>query len=276
VIRTPSPRLSRSPEHPVAESKPGHFVEPIRSLRNERIAEALRLRRSRGRAKTGRTLIEGPNVLADAIGGGANVERVFGLPDDAEGRGLAERAGAEWIPVVADVLDRLAPSEHPKGPVSVAVVPHGVIGDRDVVWFDLADPGNAGTLVRTAAALGFDVASPTGAADLWAPKVIRAGAGGHFQTSVVQPADLSEISGFKIVAVPRGGRRSEALRDLDISTRCIAIIGSESHGLDSQIVDSADLAVTIQMSGTVESLNAAVSGAIVMYELALRRHETHT
>ncbi len=249
-------------------------MEPIRSLQNQRVAEAVKLKRTRHRRQTGRTLLEGPLILADAIAGGATVERVFGHPDDTEGFGLAKRAGAEWVPVTADVLERLAPTEHPRGPVSVVMIPDGQIIERDVMWLDLADPGNAGTLIRTAAALGFDVASPGGAVDLWSPKVIRAGAGGHFHTPVVQPTSLVEVDGFTIVCAPSGGRPSETLRELDISTRCVTVIGSESHGVDSQIMDTADLKITIAMNGTIDSLNAAVSGAIVMYELALRRHQT--
>ena len=247
-------------------------IEPVRSTANARVAEAVRLRRVRDRRRSGHTLLEGPNVLLDAVAAQVAIIRVFGRPEDHQSRELAGQAGAEWIPVAAEVLERLAPTEHPRGPIAVAVVPTGGAGERDLIWLEVNDPGNAGTLVRAAAAFGFDVAAPSGAVDLWAPKVIRAGAGGHFHTTVTQPTTRSDTGGFSIVTVVQGGRPAAELRKLDPTIRCIVLVGSEAHGLDPALAESADLAVTVPMPGGTESLNAAVAGAIVMYELALR-HE---
>lgn len=245
-------------------------MEPVRSPRNPRVGEAVRLRRARERRTRHQTLLEGPHLLAEAAAAGAAIVEVFGLAGDEDARRLAEQSGAVWIPVEQPVLDRLAPTETPRGPVAVLAYPAPVAPSRDFLWLELGDPGNAGTLVRTAAAFGLDVAAPAGTVDLWSPKVLRAAAGGHFHTGVAQPWELGDDVG-RIVTVLEGGIAPAALADLDRTRRWAVLIGSEAHGLGAETRRTADVSVTIPMPGGTESLNAAVAGAIVAYELARQR-----
>jgi TrmH family RNA methyltransferase len=210
-------------------------------------------------------------VLADAIAGGANVREVFALIGDAVAEELAQRAGAELVSVSDVVLARLAPTEHPRGPVAVVEIPTDAHPGGDTLWVEVSDPGNAGTLIRTAAAFGFTVAAPGGVVDLWSPKVLRAGAGGHFRTGVLQPASFDEIDGIRIVTVVEGGAPVRDLRSIPPGRPCLVVVGSEAHGVDAMALDQADITTTIPMPGGTESLNAAVAGAIVMHELAARR-----
>lgn len=236
-------------------------MEPVRSTRNPRVAEAVRLHRVRERRDLGLTLIEGPHLLAEARRGGADIVRVFGLgPSDDD---------SIWIQVTQEVLDRLAGTESPRGPVAVIRIPEAMPVDRDHVSVDVGDPGNAGTLIRTAAAFSLDVVFRRGSVDPWAPKVLRAAAGAHFRTAIGE----TRPGVGTIATVARGGVAADRLADvLDPARRWSILVGSEPHGLVPDQVERADVAVTIPMSGEIESLNAAVAGSIVAYEFARWRN----
>lgn len=236
-------------------------MEPVRSTRNSRVVEAVRLHRARERTQLGLTLIEGPHLLAEARAAGADIVRVFGIgPANAD---------PTWIEVTQEVLDRLAGTENPRGPVAVIHIPPTTAVDRDYLSIDVGDPGNAGTLIRTAAAFSLDVVFRAGSVDPWAPKVLRAAAGAHFRTAVGDPRPGVGV----IATVPRGGVAADRLADvLDPGRTWSILIGSEPHGLAPGEVAEADVAVTIPMPGEIESLNAAVAGSILAYEFARWRN----
>lgn len=235
-------------------------MEPVRSTRNPRVAEAVRLHRVRERKELGLTLLEGPHLLAEARDGGADIVRVFGLgPSD----------DPTWVEVTQEVLDRLAGTENPRGPVAVIRIPEATPVGRDHLSIDVGDPGNAGTLVRTAAAFSLDVVFRTGSVDPWAPKVLRAAAGAHFRTSIGE----APVGSGTIATVAKGGVGLHRLADvLDPARTWAILIGSEPHGLAPTEVEEADVAVTIPMPGEIESLNAAVAGSIVAYEFGRWRN----
>ncbi|MGF1667936.1 MAG: TrmH family RNA methyltransferase [Acidimicrobiia bacterium] len=239
-------------------------MEPVRSPRNPKVAEASRLSRARERRISGLTLLEGPHVLAEAMEAGADIRRIFALPEDAVAAETARRSGAELVLVEQPVLDRLAPTESPRGPIAVMSIPPPGEGDGDAVFLAVTDPGNAGTIIRTAAAFGLDVCAAEGAVDLWSPKVVRAGAGSHFRTRFVRETPTATIA-----TVVAGGVAPRDLPSVLVAERRWAVlVGSEAHGLPADLADAAEVRVTIPMPGGTESLNAAVAAAIVMYELA--------
>jgi TrmH family RNA methyltransferase len=241
--------------------------ELVASPRNRRVQEAIKLHRARERAGSGCTLLEGPHLVAEAMRAGARFEHVFATPEDP----LAEVARSRGIDVVIvseRVLQRLSTTESPQSPAAVVEIPDPVIPESGhvIVCWGLGDPGNMGTLIRTAAAFGMGFAVGPGCVDPWSPKVLRAAAGGHFRTCVGSVADLSGLGGRLLVAtVARGGMppgRLDAGRDSAV------LVGDEAHGLPDEVVAAADVAVTIPMPGGMESLNAAVAGAIVAFALA--------
>ncbi len=236
------------------------------------MADAARLHRAKIRKETGLTLLEGPHLITDAVRFGADVLTIFALVDDAKAVGLADASGAELIAVDPDALRRVADTESPRGPVAVIAIP-----DRDrtaasvVVLWELSDPGNAGTIVRTAAAFGFGVIMAGNSVDAWAPKVIRAGGGGHFATTIERHPDLSigDLADQGLVTVAAVG--AGGLGASDIPPGPVAIlIGNEAHGLPPSIVESADVRFTIPMPGITESLNAAAAAAISLYAISNR------
>ena len=219
--------------------------------------EAARLHRAKERRARGLTLIEGPDLLRDITASGANVIEVFGV--DAP-------AGSGVVAIDERALERLAGTKSPRGPVAVVQIPaEGLDRDRNLlVSVGVSDPGNMGTMIRTAAAYGWGFAYMEGSADPWAPKAIRAGAGGQFQTSVAKVI-LDDLGDWvTVAAVVRGGSPPES-----IDARPVALlIGEESSGLPQWMSEAARHRLTISTPGVTESLNAAVASAIAIHELS--------
>lgn len=241
----------------------------ITSPSNPRVVEAARLHRVRRRRESGRALLEGPHLLAEALDAAVEVEVVFAIDMDEGAVARASAAGVEVLSVGDRVLAHLAGTETPRGPVAVIHVPPNprIAGIDTIVLSDISDPGNAGSLIRSAAAFGFAVVNASGSVDPWSPKVLRSGAGGHFLTPVLrteQPLDALRAAGCVIVGLVVSGGMAPSAIPTDVP---IALwVGSEAHGLPDPLVGNADVLVTLDMPGGTESLNVAVAGAIAMYE----------
>jgi TrmH family RNA methyltransferase len=231
-------------------------MEPVRTHRARTVVEAARLHHAKDRRERGLTLVEGPNQLADILAAGAVVREVFGRDP---GQGVT--------PVDERALERLSGTKTPRGPVAVVEIPTEWLDrSRDLlVAIGMSDPGNVGTIIRTAAAFGWGFAYMGGSADPWAPKTIRAGAGGQFQTPVSRIGSLGELGEWTTVAtMPRGGNPL-----VEIIARPVALlIGAEAHGLSPRMIETADHRITISTPGPTESLNAAVAAGIAIYELS--------
>ncbi|HUG32314.1 MAG TPA: RNA methyltransferase [Acidimicrobiia bacterium] len=231
-------------------------MEPVRTHRARSVVDAARLHRARDRRERGLTLVEGPHLIADVEAAGAVVRDLFGVqPTDPRITPVDQRA-----------LERLAGTESPRGPVAVVEIPREW---RDpnrnlVVSVGVSDPGNVGTVIRTAASFGWGFAYMEGTTDPWAPKTIRAGAGGQFQTPVARIESLLDTTGWTTVAtVPSGGDPPA-----DIPERPIALlIGEEAHGLPDWAINTSARRLTIPTPGRTESLNVAVAAGIAIYEL---------
>ncbi len=240
------------------------MTEVVTSTKNQRVVSAVRLKRAAERRESGLTLLEGPHVLQEAMATGQAIDMVFCLEDDVRSIELARSRGLEATLVTQTVLERLAPTEHPRGPVATMRIPGPRPLRRDVLVLEVSDPGNAGTLIRAGAAFGLDVMVTAGV-DPWSPKTLRAGAGAHFRTRFVETAEGCGA----LATVVRGGIDPSRLAQvLDPALHWAVFVGSEAHGLSPERIASADVAVTIPMPGMTESLNASVAGSIIAYELA--------
>ena len=247
----------------------------LTSTRNPRVVELAKLHDPRRRKAAGLTLVEGPHQVADALAFGAAVDEVFALEGDRASFAVAESARVAATPVSQSVLRKLAGTDHPRGPIAVVRIPESdelAAVDTVVLW-NVSDPGNAGAIVRSATAFGFAVATTPGSVDVFSPKVVRAAAATQFGNRVVGLRDNSlaplRAAGLRTVAtVARGGESPDALeRDAPVAL----LIGNETQGLPPAIVGAADDAVTIPLAGGVESLNAAVAAAVVMYAVSAGR-----
>ena len=139
---------------------------------------------------------------------------------------------------------------------------------------DIQDPGNLGSILRSAAAAGCDaVFLSQGCADAWSPKVLRSGMGGHFALSILESADLlkvaAEFSG-KILAASLQAEKS--LYDCNLRGKLAFAIGNEGAGLSPGLQQAAQELFIIPMPGKVESLNAAAAAAVCLFEAMRQRH----
>jgi TrmH family RNA methyltransferase len=193
-------------------------------------------------------------------------ETVLTVEDDDETAAVCAEHGWRPIFVSREVLASAGDTAHPQAPVGVIPVPEAqAMRESDtLVLMDISDPGNVGTMIRSAAAFGWEVCISGATADPWSPKVLRAGAGSHFDVHLAHstdPVGEGRALGLEVIAsVVTGGDRPRA------SERPVALmIGSESHGLSEVDVASADRRVTLSMGGSAESLNAGVAASILMY-----------
>ncbi|MGH8927612.1 MAG: TrmH family RNA methyltransferase [Acidimicrobiia bacterium] len=241
------------------------------SHRNPRVAETARLHGIAERRRRGLTLLEGPHLVEEAVDAGVGLGEIYARPGDTAASRWAAQTGVELILVRGEALKRLSSTSTPQSPVAVMPIPERPLDpNRSVlVAWQISDPGNLGTMIRTAAAFGLEVAATAGSADLWSPKTLRAAAGGHFKTGVAEIADLAEIEALTVAAVVRGGSPPKSLP----VGRLALLIGSEANGLPEDVAARADLRVTIPMMGNVESLNAAAVAAILCFEVGARASE---
>jgi RNA methyltransferase, TrmH family len=255
-------------------------MEPVTSRANPRVKAAAALHRRRARREAGRHLVEGPNVVAEAIDAGV-VETLFGLPDAIER--LRPPDGVTTIPVTAPVLERLAGTPSPQGVVAVArtvtaapdeVATEGLL----VVLHEVADPGNVGTILRTADAAGAaGVWLTPASADVFSPKAVRAAAGSTYHLPVTVDVELGVLvdhahaTGRRVLGLDGGA--SSSVLELDDDLPVALVLGNEAHGLDAGARARLDALVAVPMRGRAESLNVAAAAAIAIYAAAgeLRR-----
>ena len=252
----------------------------VLGAQNPRIAELRRLigRRS---SRSAEIVLEGPRTVREALDAG-HVPSVVIVPERADDHPLLDELPAQVEVIVTrdKVFDRLAPSVSPQPmlalvPRPVAVLP-STLATNDVVLVlaEVSDPGNVGTLIRVADAVGAAAVVCIGGADPWGPKTVRSSAGSVLRVPVVV-ADSLEAASAALRAA--GGRvigtdvREGEPHDGGVLDGPVAIVlGSEPHGLDRSIDPLIDAWVRIDMPGNTESLNVAMAGTLLAYEARRR------
>lgn len=286
-------------------------MKAITSKENPTYKEALKLLRRKYRDETGCYLLEGIKPVKDAIEAGTVPEKLFireGLmgetseatvtKDQAEAAVTIDQAEAgiaagmisildggdeKTVCLGADLFDRLSDTENSQGVIALIrrtdIDPEGFLeraGKGNVLLLDrLQDPGNVGTVIRTAEAAGFTgIIALKGTVDIYSPKVARAAAGSLFRMPVI--TGLDEETGLDIVA--SGGWELAAstvdggvdcFEQLPGGRICLAV-GNEGAGISETIIDRAGIRLMIPMDGGIESLNAAVAAGILMYRIRNR------
>jgi RNA methyltransferase, TrmH family len=159
---------------------------------------------------------------------------------------------------------------HPARVIGVfrrADLPSGPLPDTGLALWRVSDPGNIGTLIRSADALGpAFVALSDGSADPTGPKALRASMGALFRVPVVAYGDAP---GRRVALVAHGG---SPLKDVDLSGPTTFVLGPERGGLPEEVLATCDERVTIPLAGQAESLNVGTAGAIALYERSHRRN----
>jgi len=231
-------------------------------------------------------VVEGAELLSVALAAGTPVEAVYVAPEGADSPAVVDVTrrvladGGRVFDLAPGVMERVASTVTPQpllAVVSHTPTPLDALAGATlvVVCVDVRDPGNLGTVIRTADAAGVDaVVCCDGTVDPTNPKCVRATAGSLFHVPVVEGGDVTvavdALRGFgltPVATVVRGGTDYAAL---DWTRPVALVVGNEAGGLDDDLVASLDLGVTIPMAGRSESLNVGVSAAVLCFE-ALRQ-----
>jgi TrmH family RNA methyltransferase len=253
----------------------------ITSRDNPRLKAAARLiASSRERRKAGRCVLEGEHIVAAYCRRHGSPETLI-IADTALARpsidALRATVPAAQTLVVAEAAwPELAQLPAAVGALAVVATPKPRFeraADFCLLLEDVQDPGNVGSILRSAAAAGVAQVFLSGqCAFAWSPKVLRAAQGAHFHLEIYEDVDLApwarSYQGRVIAAVAAGG---ESLYAADLSAPLAIAIGNEGAGLSVALRKAASLAVTIPMPGRFESLNAAAAAAICLFECVRRR-----
>lgn len=250
------------------------------SEREEKQLKALQRRKKRQRE--GHFLAEGVRVVEDLLDSGVVVEWVLAassLADSERGGRLLAEVERQRLPlriVPEETLRQLAPTEHSQGIVAVARAPTAEwsVVEREeagavVLLLDaVQDPGNLGTLARTAEALGaLAVVVLPGTVDPWNPKSVRASAGSLFRVPILLSSwsfaeETLHAADYRLVAAEAGGDAPEVWRG-----RVGLVMGNEGAGISPEVRERVDGIVGVPLRGRAESLNVAAAAAILLYEL---------
>jgi TrmH family RNA methyltransferase len=249
-----------------------NVMEIVTSTANPRVKAVKRLHAARERRATGQSIAEGPNALAAVLDAGITPSLVLHTAEDDASASVVATHRIESIGVSQDVLSAASDTQHPRGPVIVFPIPErSQLRHVDtVVLVGISDPGNVGTIVRSAAAFGWDVGITGDTADPWGPKAIRSSASAVFATHIItveSPLEnAAEMDLISVATVAQGG-----VAMLDVADPAALLIGAEAAGLPQSLTNGADLRLTIEMPGGAESLNAAVAASIAMYGITAGR-----
>lgn len=250
----------------------------IASEGNSRLKLVRKLAAKKTRDEEGKFIIEGINLVEEAVLKDVDVDYIL-VSDEFKADIFVEKCDAKGIPVFevpAPVFEKLCNAENGVGILAVVRKPDATLElpdkEANILVLDrVQDPGNIGTMIRTAVAAGYGmIVAVKGTADVYSAKVLRATAGMIFDIPIVYVNDAGEVREFVdrtghrlVVTDPAGGK---PYYEEDINNGIALVIGNEGNGISDELMSIADIRVTIPMKGDIESLNAAISAAILMYE----------
>jgi RNA methyltransferase, TrmH family len=255
----------------------------ISSRTNARVKQLRAAFQGHARLSGGLIAIEGDHLLEEALRSGMVLKTVF-VRAGGEVMAMVPR-GVEMLWLAPEVFDGVVDTRSPQGIAGLLVPPVKKLEDvmdsagaaLILVAVGLQDPGNLGTLVRSAEAFGATgVLTTPGTVSAWNQKALRASAGSVFRVPVVG-VTASELEGLKgrgvrlIAAVGADDADVVAAQEMDFSGACAVMIGNEGAGLAAEWMEMSDMRVTIPCPGPVESLNAAVAGSLLLYEASRQR-----
>lgn len=253
--------------------------EQITSTQNARV-KLTRTLQTKARARRGerKMVLEGYRLIADALK--ANKRPLFAFYSESNAEtdliNQLRAAGTELLPASDEVIRYISDTETPSGIVGVFTIPRPEWPEnlaRVLILDAIREPGNMGTILRTAAAAGVElvIAAPD-CVDIYNPKVVRSGMGAHFRVPLVN-ADWQEIAQFcqNVPVYLATGDADASYTAIDWTQPWALIVGNEAHGVSETARDIASTPVSIPMAAETESLNAATATAVILFEAARQR-----
>lgn len=258
----------------------------ISSYKNNKIKALRSLYKKKYQRKKGEIVLEGIRIIEDALAEGAKIKRVFYVKDLLEKNRAAKLINQlkadniELIAITEELCDRVSDVENSQGIIAVVKRPEYELKDllkqeqKDtflLIIDRLQDPGNLGTIIRTADAAGVDgIIMTKGTVNFYNQKVIRATMGSLFRTPAVSVNEFDKLKEFltkqevKLFATALEGEKNYF--DADYTGNVALVVGNEAHGVRDELIALADETIKIPLRGGAESLNAAIATAIVTYE----------
>ena len=244
--------------------------ERISSRKNPLLQQVRKLLSSRKeREQAGLFVSDGTKLLEEAVKFESGLHTVI-LSDGVE---VAVPDGVRVVRVPEDVMASISPMEAPQGALFLCRLPEktAFAAQRGMLLLDgIQDPGNIGTILRTADALEVPVVLLEGCADPYSHKVVRSSMGAVFRTKVVQSTWAEVQAACKAAGIPVAvtalSERAKDIRSADLSQMAV-VIGSEGRGVRQEILSSADAELIIPMNPRCESLNAAIAATICMWQM---------
>ena len=248
-------------------------MKTISSRSHEMIKKIAALQQKKQRSKFNQFVAEGLRACTTLIESGHQPMQLF----------ITEQHARTAQKLISDDKITLVP-EHVMEKISGAITPSGIVGQfaipaapsadvltAGLVLAQVADPGNMGTLIRTTAALNHKSVVVVEGADPWSPKVVQASAGTIGMVQIFQWSWHDLLANKKAnqligLAVKGGKKPSEFSMD-----NTLLVVGSEAHGIPDQWLADCNAQLTLPMSGSTESLNAAVAGSIALYVISMRK-----
>jgi len=233
------------------------------------------------RRKRQLSVLDGTHLLAAYLDSGRKPEELLvdaRATTDRELVTLVDRCAPARVTLLSDALfNAISTVESPTGVIAIVQTPEPQKAPYDaplaLLCEGLQDPGNVGTLLRSAAAAGAShvLLSPT-CAFAWSPKVLRAAMGAHFALGIEEGADLEAyVASYQGTTVALTPRAKDSIYDADLSGRCALLVGGEGAGLSPALEAAAKVRARIPMPGRMESLNAATAGSLALFECVRRK-----
>lgn len=269
-------------------------MDKITSVNNQLVKDVHSLKQKKYRTQSGTFLVEGLRAVEEALRYGS-VDRLF-VTEDEESRcgdllNLAASESVETFLVDSKVMGKLADTKNPQGIAATVRMPdksldsllHSPAGNEDnlapvVVLDRIQDPGNMGTIIRTADASGaLGVVVLEGCVDVYSPKVVRASMGSLFHLPVISDCTPEEMltwccrEGYLPAAACLDGASS--LYRTDLCRKVAFILGNEANGVSPELQQAAELKLLIPMPGLAESMNVAMAGGVILYESLRQRRK---
>ena len=244
-------------------------------LTKNKLKELKKLKQKKFRANSQHIIIEGKRIIEQIIAYGVKPDFIFIDETKVEAKASIPkkmRSLIEYVPehVVRQLSDTISPQEI----VAVFSKPHLTFPSKgNFLYFDnIRDPGNMGTIFRTAIALGIDgvIISPD-SCEIFSPKVVRSSLGAIFKLPIlVRPLASFDIDECDIISTEMAGT---SMYDVELTNpNTIIIIGNEANGVSKEISELSNLKISIPMNDQMESLNASVAASIVSYHLMWKKY----
>ena len=248
-------------------------MESITSAQNRLIKTLKSLSKKHGRAQSGLFLVEGEVMITEALGCGLKIREAIAVSRHAE---FAAALPCRAFLVPEGIMESVCDTKTPQGVCAAFEMPCALplekMPDKIVALDGVQDPGNVGTIWRTADAAGFGgLILGAGSADPFSPKVQRAAMGSGFRLPFALTDDMGaalaalRAGGYSIICSDLGG--NDFYSRPDPGDRYVLVIGSEARGISDATREMATMRLKLPMRGGAESLNAAVAAGIMMYEL---------